>query len=200
MRFGRAIDRYAILGTFAEAESDSERWRTKFEQTIGAPALAKLRGIRPADWPPYLRAVAMAALLAHRGGFVVGLLELPGDWFEATVMLDEIAALQATTGFAQITPTLRIGDILDEFANGNLGDGGFNSDVKVRSIGFDLSRIRGRPVLAAESRNGPFTIVEGTTRLATMLSLSRTGRTFPDPIPVYVGIVPWLLRWGGAKV
>jgi hypothetical protein len=199
MQIGKQVDRYTILRTFAEAESDSERWREKFERVLGPEGAGLLRNNRPADWSPDLRALSIAALLAYRG-FIVGLLDLPGDWFEASIRPQEIAGLQATTGFAPITQTLRIGDTLDEFEKGNLGDGGFNSDVKARSVGFDLARIRGRPVLAAETRDGPFTIVEGTTRLATMLFLNRTGRTFPDQIPIYIGIVPRLLRWGAAKV
>lgn len=61
--------------------------------------------------------------------------------------------------------------------------------------GFDLTRMHGIPILAGERLRGPFTIVEGTTRLCSAYSRFRGSDPRVVPFPVLVGPGRRLRKW-----
>lgn len=200
MRIGSSATKLNVLVTFAEAEVSSSRWGPRYDLVLAADTVTRLRTL-PADrWSPSDRNEAIRGLRSYRGGFIDPLLSLGGTWFEVMIGLRDLPDLQVTDAFQGWGPDLRLTTIVGIIQQGGKGEDDFTRNVQDVADHFDSARIRGRPVLVGSSRSEPFTVVEGTTRLAAILLRSVTGNHVPVEIPAYIGIVPRLREWGPARL
>lgn len=60
---------------------------------------------------------------------------------------------------------------------------------------FDSIKMRGVPILVAESREGPITEVEGLTRMACLLSKHMAGERVPSRVKAVLGESARLREW-----
>lgn len=60
---------------------------------------------------------------------------------------------------------------------------------------FDPAQIQGAPIILGESMAGPFHIMEGHRRLASLLARFTDGRLPPQEVEVILGIWPQLKTW-----
>ena len=75
------------------------------------------------------------------------------------------------------------------------GEDGFGENYRIVRATFRFESVRGRPILVAETVSGPFTLLEGYTRLTVMTSMWRAGKIDSKPIPILLGVCPRLKEW-----
>ena len=87
---------------------------------------------------------------------------------------------------SQLAPSRKLEEFADALDAGHVtsGEEEFASNYRKVHDSFSSQRMRGRPIVVAENVEGPFTILEGYTRLTTITSLQRAGRQFDHAIPV----------------
>jgi hypothetical protein len=74
------------------------------------------------------------------------------------------------------------------------GESEFSESYRVVRDTFRSDSVRGRPILVAEAASGPFTLLEGYTRLTILTSLWSAGK-INFQIPILLGICPRLKEW-----
>lgn len=90
--------------------------------------------------------------------------------------------------------------IVGTIQRGRRGEGDYISNVQNTAGDFQTTKDRGRSILVAPSSDGPVTVVERTTWLTAILFRSLSGKSAPDEISAYVGIVPCVRDWGSARI
>lgn len=198
MRLGSRIPTEEVLLEFAEAELDSLNYGVGYERSLGRTVVDRLRVTRPSEWSTEERQRLIYTLGSMRGMFILPLLALEPEWSEGTLESSELANLRATLGawWGDLSPELDLATFISAFEAGkDAPGGGLRSKVSDLASGFDLSRMRGRPILLGEAETGPFTILEGTKRLMALTKRARDGLPVPNSIPIYVGLTPIMSDW-----
>lgn len=187
-----------LFWQWARAESDSERYGASFLGSLSGRLIARLdsntwEGLDDADWTDIERAV-----LAIRGQYLSSLLELGVKWYSGKFMtsdLQDVRLIQYAP-FLHVAPSRMMSEFVAELDGGNdpPGDPFGPHYRKVRSR-FEPNRMRGSPILASETRTGPYLEVEGLMRMAILLSRLKRGEPVPPRITVMVGVCPRLPEW-----
>jgi hypothetical protein len=158
----------AMLESWAAAEADS-----RLGPLLPPEALRRLVGRTPT--PEDLK-LSRYAVMYVRGPMLAPFLPLPAEWFDADINVDGLAEVSTPLFWRQ-----------QGFATlGELTDG--RPDVTVDG-GFDLDRVRGRPVLVSVDGDAPWYLIEGGHRCCEIIRLRRAGK-FGDALPVIVGVCP----------
>jgi hypothetical protein len=145
-----------------------------------------------ADWEE-LR----AAVLSTRADILEALLDERLKWYRAELPASEwptvrVMDLQIFTRIAPSRHLLELATALDAGAVPSVWS---PSNYPRLRAAFDRSRMHGDPVLVAQRRAGPYTLIEGTTRMCVLVSRHVDGEVEPRSIPVVLGVGPHVDRW-----
>jgi hypothetical protein len=198
MRILAPVDGTTVHASFAEAELCSARWGPRFEKQLPSETVRRLRSTPGTSWSEEDRRLAIDGLESYRPGFFRSVTNLGAIWTDATVSPAEVPGLRVTAGswWGGLSPKWDLPTLLDSFLAGkDTPEGDSAKRVSDLAKTFDESKCRGRPILVGKTVDGPFTILEGTTRLLAILTRSRSGLSVPDPISVYVGLTPRYAEW-----
>jgi hypothetical protein len=129
-------------------------------------------------------------VLSTRGTIVRPVLARAREWFFADATPADLAKVRVMNLriFISIAPSRRLADLaeaLDRGAFPEVWDPRFYRDLRAR---FSLAKMRGSPILVGERPSGPFTLIEGTTRLCVLASLQRHEGLAFDSVPVVLGL------------
>lgn len=203
MHVGRRVSETDVLRAFAESELWSPRWSRYLTRFFDQPTVDRLRGMPSGLWSQVDRDLAIDAIKQLRDPILGPLLQLGPEWHEAQLNTDAFAELRTIrfAPFKPLSPDYLVGEFVSSMDSGRdtLGDG-FSVGYRAMLDRFDPNQMRGRPCLVARSKDGPYIIFEGLTRLCCVLSRIRRGIVTPSPIHVYVGVTPDLDRWGFSSV
>jgi hypothetical protein len=194
---GGPVTEAALLRSWARAEcAHPERW-SLLGTVVPAQVTEQLCNGSDVDERNW---IALEEVMRRfRAPLLDGLRVLGPQWYSATLMVEDLACVQiiASEPFASAIPSGLIGDLAIAIENGKaIGDGGFNAFVRKISGEFDLARMRGNPILAAQTPSGPWYLIEGYTRCTAMLNAFHAGRLSGGAtVPVIAGLVPQLYRW-----
>lgn len=142
--------------------------------------------------------IAARAIIQRRGWFFSDLLGRGTDWSRAEVDACELGGLRVSNGawWGPLAPPNDLESFTTALEAGkDSGAPGFAGRWKLIRDGYDPALSKGLPIVAGETTNGPFTIVEGTHRLAAYLSRARASLPVPDPIAVFLGTGPPVSKW-----
>lgn len=198
MRLGPIVSAETVLLSFVEAELDSPSRRAGFVQALTSEGVASLLAAGPSKWPAGQRQLLLYILGQIRGMFILPILALTPQWFEAEISPSELSQHHATAGqwWGSLSPKWDLGTFIDSFEAGqDSPDRGFRAKVYALAAEFDLAKQRGRPILVGSSEAGVLTVLEGTTRLLAILKRQRDGSDLPASIPIYCGLSPEVDRW-----
>ena len=95
--------------------------------------------------------------------------------------------------FVENVPSGRLEDLARAAEVGFADPSGFCDNVRRLSRNFDLSEMAGFPIVVAQSVVGPYTLVDGYSRLTSLLCSRLDFRT--SLIPLYLGITPSISEW-----
>jgi hypothetical protein len=188
-----------IAWNWARAEIDSPRF-APHDAHVGETLLARVRagdqqGLDDAAWSALTGAVAR-----YRGGLLRGLRRLGTEWFSGELDLAEIPDLRVMNylPFVAICPTRRLGDLAAALAAGREPPGAqeFATNFAALRHGFATARLaEARPILVTERAEGPYTLLEGYSRLAAVAARCLAGTAGPGEIPVLLGKCPRIAEW-----
>lgn len=198
MNIGNRATEGDVLASFGESEVDSLRWRRVLEAQFGRDTVTRLRETPTTEWTPGDREAASAMSRMLRAPMLAGLLPLGVSWYVGDLPVSEVPRLRiaAYEPFHSLTPDWSLAKFVDSFDAGKFPpDPEFVDGFRRLRRDWDSSKVRGRPVLVSDVAMGSYTILEGTTRLAAILSRSRGGLSAPDSIPVYVGLTARISEW-----
>lgn len=198
MQISDPTDEDSVLLSVAESELFSRRYALGLGTRIPESLNERLRFSSLADWSEADRRALVDALREMHPSPLDPLLRLDVKWFEATLETGDFPDLRivASRELQGLAPDRRLTTLVAELQTGkDTPDGEFSGAFRYLRREFRPALQRGRPCLAAATREGPFTIFEGLTRLAVILALSESGRPIPNAIPAYLGITDRLGEW-----
>ncbi|MCI4317249.1 MAG: hypothetical protein L3J96_01805 [Thermoplasmata archaeon] len=190
---------FVLYWNFAVAEVRSSRYGSLYRELLG-PRVAELvrdadvERIQPADWDRVRRAVRQAREPVLR--------ELPAldlAWFTGELPVEDVASIRVmnTPAFAAYAPTRRIAEFVDKLDERVplTGDDMFASNYSRFRPRFNPTKVIGRPILLAPREAGPFTELEGLTRLCAYASAWFAAEVVPASVPVLLGVSPRVHHW-----
>jgi hypothetical protein len=188
-----------LLWNFAYSEIDSvsrhgDAWRAAVGPTLTQRlAISDSDRISVDDW-----SVIERTLLATRGWFLASLLALEPSWYSGVIELEQVGSIQVLRHppFLSIAPSGRIGDFVRALDAGEDTPGDrFAARYRALQPVFTPARARGRPVLVTPTLDGPFTEIDGLTRLSILWSRRRSAPRWPTDLPVMLGVGPTIAQW-----
>ena len=187
----------AMLRSWASAElSHPERWKGLTSLVHPTPLRRFQRGELLHEYD--LQALE-AAIRMFRAPLLRSLLPIAREWYTCALPMRELENLKVTVGFppfAQAAPS----GLFGELASVPTTERPIPADAisRLRS-GFDLTAMKGCPIVVAESTQGPYLLVEGYTRCCVALLKHREGEFDEGRMPLFLGIVSGLAEWEWAK-
>jgi len=188
-----------FLWNFAYSENDSEsrhgdRWRTALGPRLSGLIQAGERSsLTRDDWSR-----VGIAMEAARGAYIAALIRLRPRWHVGILPTSGLGAIRLIRleAFRSVSPRLR----LDEFVRGldagkNTLDDQFSLRYRRLRPKFDPSRSRGIPMLVAAHLPGPFTEIDGLTRMCIIFSRLTQGESAPADIRVLLGLSQRITEW-----
>jgi hypothetical protein len=197
MIFKPCADR-ELYWNFACAEANSSRYGG-FYQQLPASLLDRIRRgkrdeLSEEDWK-----MVKAAVIALRGPLTTQLVELGTDWHEGGLAIKKLNQVRLLnySPFVQLAPSRDLGSFVTALDAGRdpPGDEGFGQNYRRFRQEYDIAKPVGRPILVAPALKGPYTEIEGLTRMCTLISKHRANETVPAEIPVLVGVCLQFDQW-----
>jgi len=183
---------------WAIAEVDSARFGAGLGSRMTLELQAKVRaGMREAltssDWNSLKDAVT-----EFRKPILLDLLRFPTVWYQGELDSSELPNVRIMNyePHVKISPSRTLSDFATALDAGrNSGETEFGGNYRKVRAAFRVDKVRGRPILVAEAKSGPFILLEGYTRLTVMTSLIREGKINPQLISVLLGVCHRLREW-----
>jgi hypothetical protein len=137
------------------------------------------------------------AILSTRSDIVQPLLDLGIEWFLGELRSTDWAKLRVMNLriFTDIEPSRSLGELasaLDAGAVPRIWDP--SRYPRLRSE-FELAKMHGLPIVVSERPTGPYTLIEGTTRMCILVSKVRKGELDVAQIPLLLGVSPRIGEW-----
>jgi len=192
----------AILIAYAESEMFSGRWAEGVGGHLTQAVAARVRYSPVPEWSDEDRRAVLGAIRELRPPLLEPLLHLEVRWFASSTAPTELPTLgiPALRELQNLAPDGRLGTLVASLEKGrDTPDAEFSGAFRRIRASFDPAKAHGRPCLVAESRDGPYTVFEGMTRLAATLSAVKSGRRVSDPVPTFLGVTARLDEWGFAQ-
>jgi hypothetical protein len=169
----RVVER-DMLRTWLIAEfGNAARW-SALKDRVPAPLLKKCladEGILTEPESVQLEAV----IRIFRGPLLDGLLPIVTEWYAGGLPVGELSQLRIINfaPFVAVASCRMFERLVDHIETGRqIADTDLAENCRRISTGFDIGRMRGRPILVGETINGPYFLVEGYTR-CSLLGLHR---------------------------
>lgn len=188
-----------LLWEFALAETQNDvRHDRMYSQGLGPDLFYRVRTnqreeLKHADWE-----LLRSTVLATRPDYLPPILSLELSWNTGWIETRELGELK-TPGlnmFRPLAPSRRLAEFVASLENERLVSGLAVEENfrRIRST-FNPSRMLGAPVVIGERSTGPFTIVEGMTRLSVLCSKVRHAEPVPPGIRLVVGLGNRAKEW-----
>jgi hypothetical protein len=150
--------------------------------------------LTPDDWDKLKQAV-----LQVRFPILLDLLHLGTTWHTAVVGIAELPQFRVMNfpPHAKLAPGRTFGEFTKRLDEGRdpVDDPAFGQNYrKMRPI-LDPVRMRGTPIVVCPSLDGPFTGLEGYTRMSVLISRNAAGESVPREIPILIGECSRLPEW-----
>jgi hypothetical protein len=187
-----------LFWNFARAEFETPEGGLRHTQPKISPAL-KERVVRDErdclsdeDWTALREAV-----LSTRADPVQPLLDLGLEWFVGKLPSSEWATVRVMNLhiFTHLAPSRHLAELATALDEGAVPAVWTPSNYSYLRSRFDPARMHGDPILVARRPAGPYTLVEGTTRMCVLLSKERAGEIDVPWVPAVLGVSPDLDRW-----
>jgi hypothetical protein len=187
-----------LFWNFARAEFEIPVRGVRHAQPRISPGLRarvagdEREGFSDQDWED-LR----SAVLSTRSDILQALLDLDPAWYRAELPASEWPKVRVMDLriFTSIAPSRRLGELTTALDAGAVPAVWSPANYSGLRSAFDLGRMHGSPILVARRRTGPYTLLEGTTRMCALVSLTTHGEVSVPSLPVVLGVSRSLDRW-----
>ena len=191
MIVGEAVDDRAVWLAVAESELFSRRFAEGLGRAIPERINERLRYSPPESWSEEDKQAIIDGVRGLPSPALQELARPEARWFAAMLEAPELPELRVAPGpeFGTLAPDGRLVSLVESLRKGrDTRDGQLSGSFRLLSRKFNAKELRGRPCVVAAKPVGPFTIVEGTTRLAVLLARYQRSAPVPLPLPVYLGL------------
>lgn len=132
------------------------------------------------------------ALLSTRSDLVQPLLELDIEWLHGQLQSTKWEKLRFIDLriFTEIVPDRSLGELAAALDGGAVPRGWDPSRYLSLRSEFEPDRMHGLPVVVSERPAGPYTLIEGVTRMCALISKVRRGELDVFRIPFLLGVSP----------
>lgn len=193
----RALER-DLVWQWARAESGSARFG-KFYLGLDFELLEHLKGDEPGLLNYHQWRALENVVFGSRSPLLSGLKRLGTDWYLGSLTVRELHDLKIMNwpDFVALAPSRKLTELAKALDAGAVpkNDMTFSQAYHAVRKAFSREKIRGFPVLVSEIQQGPYTIVEGYTRLAVLASLFPSQGEHQFELNVIVGVCPKLREW-----
>ncbi len=204
MKVLRTSTEEEILASFAESEFSSARHRDDAASWIPSDtARTRILSAHPTKWSAGDRALAIEAIRRYRWPILGGLFTLKPSWHLAEISPEDLASLRPLDfpPFNALAPDRRLGTLVGAMDAGrDTPNDGFAFGYRSLKKKFRAEDVLGLPAIAARTREGPFVVFDGLTRLCVLCSRSGSGEAIPTSIPLFVALTPRLSEWRWAAL
>jgi hypothetical protein len=180
-----------LYWNIACAEANSPRYGGIYAR-VPPPLLDRIkRGAHDELSAGDLQAVT-AIVKTYRAPLLEGLVELGTDWFQGALPATSLEAIRLLNygPFVCLAPRRDLGTFVTALDAGHdpPGDENFGQNYRRFRAEYDSAKSVGRPVLVAATLEGPYTEIEGLTRMCSLISKLRAGEPVEPRLPVLIGI------------
>ncbi|MDE1835984.1 MAG: hypothetical protein KGJ23_05140 [Euryarchaeota archaeon] len=188
-----------VLWAFALAEAQNdERHDRCYSKGLGEVLFQRVRGgdrnsLSAGDWK-----TLRSTVVGTRPGYLPQLFSLGLRWYSGKIETSKLGALQTPdlNIFRPLAPSRTVEEFSATLERGARTPGTSVGENYRRMRGtFDYPRMLGSPVVIGERRAGPFTFVEGATRLSILCAKARAGERVPARVTVMAGIGRLAKEW-----
>jgi hypothetical protein len=181
----------------AEVRNDLRHDRT-YSRGLGPALLARVRSGARTGLGTSDRSVLRATVLATRPEYLRPLLRLGLRWSFGRLPPEELPRLRVPNLdiFRSTAPSRRLRDFaaaLDRETPGLWPPVAEN--YRAMRPRFDPGQMVGAPIVVGATLRGPFTVVEGLTRLSVLASRWQRGEPVPPGIRILLGVGPRVRDW-----
>jgi hypothetical protein len=198
LRRSRFLLERGVWCQFAAAEADSGRYGDLFERVLGRDQAIRLRTSPIGSWTDTDCAAARRGVTAIRGDYLRPIFDAKPDWSIGWLPVEQLARVQVIrlTPFLAIAPERDLYTFVRALDEGRDTPGdGFGAGYRKVRPNFDPGRMRGCPILVGRNDGGPYTEVEGLTRMSCILSRHLAGEPRPAEVEVVLGVSPRINEW-----
>lgn len=188
-----------LYWNFACAEANSSRYGGRYQSRFSASLLDRVRlgkreELSEGDWR-----ILKAVVVEIRGPLTTQLQELGTDWYEGSLpveALDQVRLLDHRP-FVQLAPSRGLGSFVSALDEGKdpPGDTGFGENYRRFRREYEPTKSVGRPILVAPALKGPYTEIEGLTRMCALISKRRSKERVPHEVPILLGVCLQFDSW-----
>lgn len=188
-----------MLWEWAKAEIKSSRFSRYFDELPVEIKLKLRAGDRSVINEAELQAITTVVTM-KRGPLIRGPLRLQTKWYTATLGIPMVLELRVMNWppFVSLSPSRQLSEFVDRLDRGEAptDDALFLANYQDLRDNYDEAQFNERMILITDNVRGPYTIVEGYTRLSVLASRKIHNQTITIPhIDVIIGICPKIAEW-----
>jgi hypothetical protein len=195
------ISELLVFWDWAVAEIHSHRFK-EFYKGLPTFVVAALERGDPALLSPAGWTILKQTVFGVRISLLAGLRRLGTSWYTGRLAPGDLKDLMLLDLplFRDLSASLHLDDLVsaldrgDSSPNDSTTQPSFVDNYRAQRPTFELSRMRGKPVLIGWRKEGPYGILEGCTRLAILRSM-QTGGTSISDLPAVFGVCPRIGEW-----
>jgi hypothetical protein len=195
------ITQSEMLKDWAIAEASNEsRWTDlqKVKPVVPKETLEKVKAgtvnkISEQEWANLVQAIK-----GFRSPLLAGLLPLVSYWYTGELATNQLKNLRIIKylPFWEIAPSQEFVEVVKALEqHRHINDAGFLNNVERLKGKFQPSRMLGRPILVSRDAVGPYTVVEGYTRLSVMLLRQLEGTRCESSVTIILGVSERIEEW-----
>lgn len=197
----RKISEEEMLRNWALAEVVSIRRRKYLGDVLPSEILKKARQGRY-EFSEQEEQKLVEMIRSFRAPLLDGLLPLKASWFEGELPIKELKELEIMNWppFVNLARSRKLADLVQAFWQGKmpLNHHEFKENLEQIRQSFSVSSMQGKPIAVSRSKEPPYTLVEGFTRLSAMLLNILDGKFYDEEIPIILGVSERLSEWNFA--
>lgn len=189
------ISEKEMLRDWAFAEATSIRRMPYLKKTLGETLLEKLKTadaslISEPEWESL-----EAMIRKNRAELLDGLLNIEIEWFRGDLSVSDLKELRIMNWepFVTLAPSRNLVDLVRAFERGEMPPRHHEFAANLQRIkeNFAIEKMKGRPIFVGRSKEPPYILVEGFTRLSALL----LGGIRVNLLPIILGVSRNIERW-----
>lgn len=197
----RKISEEEMLRNWALAEVASIR-RWKYLGDVLPPEILKMAQQERSEFSEQEWKMLVEMIRNFRAPLLDSLLPLKLEWFEGELSIEELKKLEIMNWppFVGLAGSRKLVDLVQAFQQGKMPPNHheFAENLERIQQNFRMSSMQGKPIVVSRSKEPPYILVEGFTRLSAMLLNILDGKSYKVDAPIILGVSEQLSEWNFA--
>ena len=194
----KEISEEEMLKNWALAEATSTR-RWKYLGKILSPEILGKVKNGPYEFSEKEWQELLAMIRQFRSPLLDELIPLNLSWYEGKLPMSELGKLEMINHapFVNLAGSKKLIDLAHAFEKGEMPPNHpeFAENLEQLKVGFSLDKMAGKPILVSLTKQPPYELVEGFTRISAVLINSLNGKSFEGEMPVILGVGKQVSSW-----